>query len=265
MTGSSAVQSPGKPANAGLARCFSLALTTLTLATCTVADPSSGTVERDSLGVTIIESASPAWAESEGWSVEDEPVLDFSVSGTGEPHELALADQKVHPVDGGALLAASERPSWAREEAEAGLIRADKALILVSSSGELVDTLAVVVGTESVLLPAEEGWSDARPLFGKGSHVAVGDDRIVVGTAELMGYRVLDFEGRATEIVRVPGYDLTLDATLLDAERAARLEVNPSPAMKEHLERLPTPERRPAYSNLLVYATGAVWVEEHRA
>lgn len=337
-------------ANAGLVRCFSLALTTLTLATCTGADPSSKTVERDSLGVTIIESASPAWVESEGWRVEDEPVLDLSASGTGEPHEfhrvsdmatladgsiavampsevrfftpsgshigsvgrdgegpgefrrltdvdplpgdsvmafdywlrrvtvygprralartfslnLTLADQKVHPVDGRALLAASEWPSWAREDAEAGSVRAHKALILLSSSGELVDTLAVVAGTESVLLPAEEGWSDARPLFGKGSHVAVADDRIVVGTADFMGYRVLDLEGRATAIVRAPGYDLTLSATLLDAERAARMEVNPSPAMKEHLDQLPTPERRPAYSNLLVDATSAVWVEEHR-
>lgn len=62
----------------------------------------------------------------------------------------------------------------------------------------------------------------------------------------------------------MPGYDLTLSATLLDAERAARLDVSPSPATEEHLEQLPTPERRPAYSNLLMDATGAVWLEEHR-
>lgn len=41
---------------------------------------------RDSLGVTIVESAAPAWTVDSSWRIEDEPVVDLAESGSSEMH-----------------------------------------------------------------------------------------------------------------------------------------------------------------------------------
>ena len=41
---------------------------------------------RDSLGVTIVESTAPSWAEGAGWRIEEEPVVDLVEAGRGDMH-----------------------------------------------------------------------------------------------------------------------------------------------------------------------------------
>jgi hypothetical protein len=56
---------------------------------------------RDSAGVAIVESASPAWTESEAWRVDPVPVLD--VSGQAD-EELFRIGSPVVPSDGRLVL-----------------------------------------------------------------------------------------------------------------------------------------------------------------
>jgi hypothetical protein len=69
---------------------------------------SPNTVERDSLGVTIVESIAPQWSGPEFWSVDTAPVVDLAVSGTEAAHEFhrvqdatVLADGAIAVADGG--------------------------------------------------------------------------------------------------------------------------------------------------------------------
>lgn len=41
---------------------------------------------RDSLGVTIVESTAPSWAEDRRWRIEEEPVVDLAETGLGDMH-----------------------------------------------------------------------------------------------------------------------------------------------------------------------------------
>lgn len=334
------------PSLAGRCGCLLLCGWAL-LANCTPENPWPRVSERDSLGVRIVESSSPRWDESEGWSVREAPLLDLAAAGTGEPYEfhrvrdairltdgtLAVAtpteirffsesgaflesvgregegpgeftrlsdidelagdsllafdywlrrgtvlapDREVvrvftlgldfvhrdlAPIGDAHLLVMTSWPSALIKEGEAGLVRMPVPVVRLSTTGEVVDTVAMAAGSESVRIPMEGGFADAAPMFGRDSHFAVRDDRVLLGSAERMEYRVLGADGKLLRIHRVPGYDLRLTEARLEAERDARLDVNP--ANREILEKLPLPERRPAYSVLLVDATGAVWLEEH--
>ena len=45
-------------------------------------------IERDSAGITIVESFRPAWGDSAHWRVDPAPLLDLAESGTGDPHNF---------------------------------------------------------------------------------------------------------------------------------------------------------------------------------
>ncbi len=94
------------------------------LAAAAAAGCGEGTVpastSRDSLGITIVESTAPSWAEGGGWRIEEEPVLDLAETGDGDMHlffrvrdvlrtrsgHLVVADRgsqqiRVYDADGG--------------------------------------------------------------------------------------------------------------------------------------------------------------------
>ena len=48
--------------------------------------PVSTSASRDSLGVTIVESAAPLWTAGAGWWIEEEPVIDLAETGSGDMH-----------------------------------------------------------------------------------------------------------------------------------------------------------------------------------
>ena len=60
---------------------------------------------RDSLGVRIVESTAPSWAEGAGWWIEGEPVLDLAEAGSGDMH-LFLGVRDVLRTRGGHLVVA---------------------------------------------------------------------------------------------------------------------------------------------------------------
>jgi len=61
---------------------------------------------RDSAGVTIVESAAPAWDAGNGWTVDREPLLDLSTAGTGEAHEFYSVQDAIRLADGSLVVGA---------------------------------------------------------------------------------------------------------------------------------------------------------------
>ena len=83
----------------------------------------------------------------------------------------------------------------------------------------------------------------------------------------MMQVEELDMSGSLVRILRIPGYPLDLGDAQVAAEREARLEAVPE-AMPEFLRRMvedfPTPTTRPAYNEILVDPSGALWLELYR-
>ena len=133
-------------------------------------------------------------------------------------------------------------------------------IVKLDLAGQRIDTIARVPGSESFLFAD----GDARMLFPRTGHVAVSGDRIHLGSADSMEVAEYDTDGRLVRLVRVPGFDLRLTSDQVAAERAAHLPANSPQYVKDLYERMPTPETRPAYSDLLVDAAGAVWAQRFR-
>lgn len=77
-------------------------------AACVPDTASSGWTVTDSAGVTLAESHAPAWDEATRWTVDPEPALDLSTSGTGLGHQFyrvadadRLNDGRIVVADGG--------------------------------------------------------------------------------------------------------------------------------------------------------------------
>jgi hypothetical protein len=320
------------------------------LSACAGNGPPSFVSGRDSAGVTIVESTSPRWGAAEGWTFDPEPLLDLTLSGTGEPHEfyrvvgairlddgsIAVADAgssevrffaptgtflssvgregegpgefqrltsvhrfrgdslavfdhwarrvtvispdweasrvislqlpflwKLRPLGDSRLLTMLSWPSVLVEEGEAGLVRMPVPVVRFSLSGEVIDTVAMAAGSEEVRIATEHGFASARPLFGKNSHLVVHQGRFYLGSADQMEYRIFAPDGKLGRIVRVTDYDLALSHDELQAERNAILGENPSARRRRHVDALPVPRTKPAYSELLVDTEGCVWAAEH--
>ena len=62
-------------------------------------------VERDSAGITIVESFAPAWGDSAHWRVGVEPLLDLAESGTGDAHYFNRVGDVRRLPDGGIVVA----------------------------------------------------------------------------------------------------------------------------------------------------------------
>lgn len=316
-------------------------------AACGGEEPGSDRVVRDSAGVTIVESAAPAWGEGEGWTVEPAPFLDLAETGEGPTHEFFRATD-ADRLSGGSLVVADdgtdeirifspegahvrtmgrsgEGPGefarltqvlalpgdsiwaydywqaritvfgpggdWARivrlEGAyrprplfplrggfvgmskdlsglgdETGLHRTPSPIVRVGAEGAVTDTLVTVPGYQSVVFSRGDAWA----LWGKKSHLAVRGDRVHVGSADSLEYRVLAPDGALRRVVRVPGFDLALSGAEI---RAARDAVMPDPSeagpiTREIMEEQPEWTHRPAYAAIKVDAEGYVWLEAYR-
>ena len=62
-------------------------------------------VQRDSAGMEIIEATRPLWGESSLWSIDPDPLVDLTVSGTGTSHEFFRVRGLRQRPDGSLVLA----------------------------------------------------------------------------------------------------------------------------------------------------------------
>jgi hypothetical protein len=75
------------------------------LTACVGDRPPSSVFERDSAGITIVESTSSRWSSDEGWLVDTTPLLDLTRSGTGPPHEFYRVRDAMRLPDGSIVVA----------------------------------------------------------------------------------------------------------------------------------------------------------------
>lgn len=178
---------------------------------------------------------------------------------------LASNTSSVHYLGGGTMLTVGASPGLPEARAT-GLIRPAEILALVSLEGVEIDDIGETPGSESYV-SVGENYASGAALFGKAAHVAVLGQRIFRGTSDAMEVEELDMTGSLVRILRIPGYPLDLSGDRIAAEREARFEELPSavPAfIRQLVEDLPAPATRPAYANMLVDPSGAVWLELYR-
>ncbi len=151
--------------------------------------------------------------------------------------------------------------AYERMEGSAGLFRVPSHVVTLAADGGIVDTLLTMHGEEIFL----HATGNARPLLGRAGHLAAAGGRAYVGEAARMEFTVHAPSGAVERIVRVPGYDLAVTPRELEQERTYMLGPRPSSRGRALVGALPDPATRPAYAQLEVDATGAVWAAAHRA
>ena len=165
--------------------------------------------------------------------------------------------ESLHYLGDGTLVATVTAP--AREAETRGIVRARRALLRFDLAGTLLDTIGWIAGDETYSDPLAYSGT---PLFPRRSHVAARDGRIYHGSADLMEVRELSPGGELLRIVRIPDYPLTLSEEEIRTERGARTALAPDFA-RDGLGRIPAPGSRPAFSDLLVGPTGAIWLRPY--
>jgi hypothetical protein len=143
---------------------------------------------------------------------------------------------------------------------ENGTYRLPWVVYAFDPEGAGADTIARLAGSESFQFDEGVGV----PLFAHDGHVAARDGRLYLGDSDSKRFDIRSSDGSLERIVRIPGYDLTLTADEVRAERAARMPGSDAPPfIRAAVESMPEPTTRPAYSALLVDADGDVWAPEH--
>jgi len=165
---------------------------------------------------------------------------------------------QLRPLDDTTFVARLSSP-WAPEERD-GLYRNPENLVRVHATGEILDTMTVLAGSES--FQSMGGGVSSAPLFGKSSYFAVSGGRVYFGDADRMELSALSASGQIEQVIRVPGFDLSLAPREVAEEREARIGPNSSARSREILAAMPDPRTRPAYCGLLVDTEGCVWAEE---
>jgi hypothetical protein len=164
----------------------------------------------------------------------------------------------LHPIDGGQFFARISSTALDTYDGRDGrLFRGEEPIVRFSAVGELLDTVAICAGFEEDI---EVGMS----LFGRDSRYAAHDGQVFVGNAVGMEFEVYSYSGDLLRIVRVPGMSFQITPEDIEDERLARLGPDPTPDRLRSFRRLPVPEAKPSYSDLLVDSNGYTWLGEYR-
>ena len=149
-------------------------------------------------------------------------------------------------------------------EGESAMLRQPGGLFRVDAAGGTVDSIGVTAGNEVFMHRNSGGGAFAGiPLFGRDAFVATHAGRIFLGDAVDMQVEEVTADGGLARILRIPGYPLELSADVFEREREARLPDDPAevrPMTLEFFQDMPVPDRRPAYADVKVDPTGAIWL-----
>ena len=149
----------------------------------------------------------------------------------------------------------------------AGRIRPPVPLVLFDLEGARIDSVGEMRGAE-LYLHAREGFSGYVPIhFGKTSHVTTFGQRILLGSNDMMQLEELDMSGNLLRILRIPDYPLDLSDAQIAAERdfiLGRGRPGSTSPLRQALEAAPASDTRPAFTDILVDPSGAVWLQLHR-
>lgn len=143
-----------------------------------------------------------------------------------------------------------------------GRYRVPYAVIQLSAMGTAIDTVTWIDGREGFTTGAADG-----PLpFRKDGHLAIHDHEFVLGSADSLMYDRYVETGEHVQRATVPGYDLQLAPEQIDSARQALHpqpgRPPPPPSLVDFIETVEISDSRPAYSKLLLDATGYVWAAQ---
>ena len=62
-------------------------------------------VQRDSAGIQIVEALRPLWGDSSLWSIDPDPIVDLTLSGSGPSHEFFRSGSMKQRPDGSLVVA----------------------------------------------------------------------------------------------------------------------------------------------------------------
>ena len=148
-----------------------------------------------------------------------------------------------------------------------GTVRYPEALLLYDLEGTRGDSIGSTPGAESYVTEVLSG----SPLFEKQTLVETHEGTIYSGASDHMQIEELGPGGDTIRILRIPGFPLSLTTEQVEAERQARLDIplpqgvtSLPPYFVEAVENMPSPATRPAYSQMLVDPTGAIWLRPFR-
>ncbi len=173
----------------------------------------------------------------------------------------------LHYLSGGAILRETSRPVMPMDGLT-GLVRRPEPLVLVDLEGAVIDTIGEMRGPELFALARDGSYVGSAGLwFGNRSHLDVLGQYILRGSSDMMQLEELDMSGNLVRILRIPDYPLDLSAAEIAAERSHVFDRSPpgsTSVLKTVLEAVPASETRPAYADMLVDPSGAVWLELYR-
>lgn len=165
--------------------------------------------------------------------------------------------ESLHSPDDGTLVAEVTFP--VPEPDAPGFLRAPRALLRFDMGGAQLDSIEWTAGNETYTdFHSFAGTS----LFPKRSQMDTRAGKVYYGSADVMEVRAMSPGGELLRIFRIPHYPLELSGEEIEAEREARVAGAPEFA-RAGLENAPAPPTRPAYSDLLVDPTGAIWLRPY--
>ena len=200
-------------------------------------------------------------------------VLDWDGRVSVFAPDLTLADRTfslqsnagaIYDLGDGSMAAEFSVPASAGDEV--GPIRTPRALWRFDVEGTRLDSIGTTAGNEEYVTRTSRGtWSSLAPLFPKEAQVASHAGSIFVGNADFMDVEEWTPEGELARILRIRDYPLVLSAAVLRAERDALLEGRSSSSrFHEVAERTPPSGNRPAYDDIIVDPSGALWLRQYR-
>lgn len=144
-----------------------------------------------------------------------------------------------------------------------GVIRPPEVLLSYDVEGVRLDSIGPTPGSEMYVAEMLSG----PPLFGKESVLDTHGGRIFTGSSDEMQIKEISASGETVRILRIPDYALALTPDQVAVERNARLDIPLPPGVTslppffvQAIEDMPSPETRPAYADILVDPTVAVWL-----
>jgi hypothetical protein len=146
--------------------------------------------------------------------------------------------------------------------ARRGRYRIPYAVVRLSATGTVMDTVTRISGREGFATEAVDG----RLPFGKEGHLAIQGQDFVLGSADSLMFDRYVLSGRHVQRTAVPGYDLQLTPEEVDSVRLtlypASERLPPPPSVVDFIEAVEISDSRPAYSRLLLDAAGYVWAAQ---
>ncbi len=171
----------------------------------------------------------------------------------------------LHYLSGGAILPEVSRPVLPMDGL-AGLVRRPEPLVLFDLEGTEIDSIGEMRGPELYVLVRDGSYLGTAPhFFAKRSHVAALGWHLLKGSSDMMQLEELDLSGNLVRILRIPDYPLDLSDAQIASERDFMLDrLSPGHPLRAPFEAAPVSETRPAFTDILVDPSGAVWLELHR-